>query len=162
MFLALGGCLLLAGCAAEAPSAPAVPPPAAPGLVSTLERLRALQNPGRARLQAELAGIDDASPHLSSAEQQAIATRLRPCHPRDDSQRPQAPVRLIAVFDAQGVVQRAVLADPDGPDGKNPPPERAAWIVRAMRAVASPECSPLPLPPGVLGRPGRINLRFSP
>ena len=32
----------------------------------------------------------------------------------------------------------------------------------SLRAVASPECSPLPLPPGVLGRPGRINLRFSP
>jgi len=128
----------------------------------TLERLRALQNPGRARLRVELAGIEDVTARLSPAEQQAIAARLRPCHTRDDPQRPQAPVRLIAVFDAEGTVRRVLLSDPDGPDGANVPPERAGWIARAMRAVEAPECNPLPLPPGVLGRPGRINLRFSP
>ena len=162
MILALGGSLLLAACAAEAPSAPTVPPSDTAEMWSTLQRLRDLQNPGRARLRAELAGIDDVTARLSMAEQQSIATRLRPCHTRDESQPPQAPVRLIAVFDALGMVRQALLADPDGPDGRNPPPERAAWIVRATRAVASPECNPLPLPPGVLGRPGRINLRVSP
>lgn len=161
MILPLGVCLVVAGCAAETPVSSA-PPPAAPALESTLERLRALQNPGRAQLQTQVAGIDDVTARLSAAEQQAIVTRLHTCLTRDDPQRQQEPVRLIAVFDAQGTVQQALLADPDGPDGKNPPPERAAWIARAMRAVASPNCNPLPLPPGVLGRPGRINLRFSP
>ncbi len=163
MILPLGLGLVLGGCAAETPISPApLPAPAEQRPMGTMERLRALQYPGRARLRAELAGIDDVTARLSMAEQQAIGARLRACPTRDDSRPPQEPVRLIAVFDAQGAVQRALLADPDGPDGMNPPPERAAWIARAVRAVASPECNPLPLPPGVLGRPGRINLRISP
>ncbi len=166
--VALG--LALAGCGAEPPAAapPAAEPPAAApappasagqGPVNTLERLRTLAR--AKRLGPELAGLPDLTPGLSVADRAAIVARLKPCHTRDDSRATQAPVRLVAGFDAQGIVRHVALADPNDPDAANPPIERQAWIAQAMRAVVAPECNPLPLPPGVLGRPGRINLRFS-
>jgi hypothetical protein len=130
--------------------------------MGTMERLRALQRGAPVQPRPELAGIEDVTTRLSQAEHAAISARLRECSTRDDSQAGQAPLRLAVIFDALGTTRVVELIDPVGPDGTNAPPQRRIWIERAVRAVRSPKCNPLPLPPGVLGRPGRINLRVSP
>ncbi len=159
----LGLGLALAGCAAEVPGGTAAPPvPREQALHDLMERLAVATPRRQEQARRELASLEDVTWRLSPTEQAAIAARLKECHSREDHQAAQAPVRLVAGFDAQGEVRQVVLADPDGPDATSPSPERRVWIRRLMHAVVMPKCNPLPLPPGVLGRPGRINLRFSP
>lgn len=167
--LFIGLAAVLAGCA---PGGRVAEPPAAAGpaaqatprdhpLMNTLERLRALQRQERGHAMADLAVLEDVTPRLTDAERLAIADRLRACYTRDPVA-PQQPVRLVAAFDAEGRVHRVALADPAEPGASRENAARRDGIGRAIRAVVSPACNPIPLPSAVLGRPGRINLRFSP
>ncbi len=156
------------------PNPTANPAPSSAALENTLERLRALaraqQHAPQARANPRPGGVPDAggSPAadatgaLSGAERGAIGEHVRPCWTSD----PGAPdldrmsVLLTVTTDADGVVRRASVATADESRLSNP--SLRAFAERAVRAVMSPACANLPLPPRLLGKVNVLTFRFRP
>ncbi|HJS86582.1 MAG TPA: hypothetical protein VJ779_14080, partial [Acetobacteraceae bacterium] len=96
------------------------------------------------------------------AERGAIGDHVRPCWTSD----PGAPdldrmsVLLTVTTDADGVVRQAGVAAADA--GRLSNPSLRAFAERAVRAVMSPDCANLPLPPRMLGKVNVLTFRFSP
>ena len=151
------------------------PAPASPALQNTLEKLRA-----EARLQtraptarpnprqggAPNSGGDplaNDTSALSASERGAIGDHVRPCWTTDpgalDLDKMQ--VLLTVTTDASGVVREAVVAPAD--QGRvAADPRLRVFSERAVRAVLSPSCANLPLPPQLLGKVNVLTFRFRP
>jgi hypothetical protein len=139
-----------------------------------LERLRALaraqQHAPHARANPQPGGAPEAGGNpgvdetaiLSGAERGAIGDHVRPCWTTD----PGAPdldkmsILLTVTTDADGVARRAEVAAAD--QGRLSNPLLRAFAERAKRAVLSPSCANLPLPPKMLGRVNVLTFRFRP
>ena len=151
------------------------PAPASPALQNTLEKLRA-----QARLQARAptarpnprqggapnSGGDplaNDTSALSASERGAIGDHVRPCWTTDpgalDLDKMQ--VLLTVTTDASGVVREAVVAPADAGRVAADPRLRV-FSERAVRAVLSPACANLPLPPKLLGKVNVLTFRFRP
>ena len=156
------------------PTPTANPAVSSPTLENTLERLRALaraqQHAPQARANPRPGGAPnpggspaaDATAALSGAERGAIGEHVRPCWTSD----PGAPeldrmsVLLTVMTDADGVVRHADVAAAD--QGRLSDPSLRAFAERAVRAVLSPDCANLPLPPRMLGKVNVLSFRFRP
>jgi hypothetical protein len=167
------------------PPRPAPPPPPAPptvtsrpnpasnaaadsrALLATLERLRAQEaRRGAASTRQAAArpgsssGSDNAK--LSTSDARRIGDKLRECwalDPGDHADLPQS-VRITVTTDGDGVVRDARVSSADiSGTGSG----RARYFAeQAMRAARSPQCSPLPLPPPMLGAVHTFEITFRP
>ncbi len=99
---------------------------------------------------------------LSSSDRQRIGDKLRECwalEPGDRSDLPQA-VRLTVTTDGGGVIRDARVSPQDISGTAT---GRARYFAeQAMRAARSPQCSPLPLPPPMLGSVHTFEITFRP
>ena len=69
-------------------------------------------------------------------------------------------ILLTVTTDTDGVVRRAEVAAAD--QGRLLRPSLRAFAERAVRAVLSPACANLPLPPRMLGKVNVLTFRFRP
>jgi hypothetical protein len=69
-------------------------------------------------------------------------------------------VRIVATYDAAGLVRFAEVAEEDR--GRLEEPAFRAFAVRAARGVLDRRCARLRLPANEIGRPGRVTFRFRP
>ncbi|HTN09457.1 MAG TPA: hypothetical protein VL154_00615, partial [Acetobacteraceae bacterium] len=172
------------------PPPPAPPPPAPPShtaqpndtknpapdsksLENTLEKLRAMQaqnspptrraNPDSSR--APVAGgrrTGDLTGRLTAAQRGAIGDKVRECWTKDAGalDLDKMSVQLIVTVDASGTARDAEVGPEDA--GRLGDPRFRAFAERARRAVLSPRCSNLPIPPGDLGGQQKLYFRFKP
>jgi hypothetical protein len=136
-------------------------------VLNTLERLRAAQQqqqaptarPNPAGAPAQGGGTPQGTDNLTAAERTGLADRIGECWSIDAG----APgvqtlvVELRVEVDAGGTV-RAVR-----PNGAIPTEPRARMVYEAARrALLSPRCNPLPLPPARLAALRDTVFRFNP
>ncbi len=157
----------IAGCAAAS-----VPPPSADPVVgglqvvvepqpagNTLERLRQQNAAPRRIVPAGVLMVHDVTGALPYGDRLQIAQHLLGCL-AGDTLPPGTVMYAIALFDPQGMMEQMLIHDPPG---SSPPDagQRAA-VARSLTSLNSSQCRKLPLPDAVLGKPGRISLRFTP
>jgi hypothetical protein len=142
-------------------------------LENTLEKLRSLHQDNRAptaryspppsgapAVGGSIHGTDNTS--LNAVQRDAIGYQVRECWTRDAGAlgAETFSVHLIVTTDAEGVARQAFIApgDPAAPPGS----PLHAFAERAVRAVLSPQCSALPLPPSMHGAIHHFDFIFKP
>ena len=157
------------------PNPTANPAPDTRALQNTLEKLRAearqqTQAP-KARPNPRQGGAPNSGGNplandtaaLSASERGAIGDHVRPCWTDDpgalDLDKMQ--VLLTVTTDQTGTVRQAVVAaDDQGRVAADP--RLRVFAERAVRAVLSPSCANLPLPPKLMGKINVLTFRFRP
>jgi len=149
------------------------PAPDSRSLENTLSKLKSLRpqtqaptarySPPQAGAPSQggsLIGTDNTS--LNASQRGAIGDQVRECWTRDAGalKAETFQVHLIVTTDEQGVARLAKIA-PDDPANAGGSPLHA-FAERAVRAVLSPNCSRLPLPPSLKGRIHTFDFKFKP
>ncbi len=104
----------------------------------------------------------DITATLTAVQMGAIADKVRECWKRHGGAAHihQMSVQLIVTYDQQGVARIARVGPVD--IGRMADPAFRAFAERAQRAVLSPRCSDLPIPPADLGKVGTLTFSFVP
>lgn len=151
------------------------PAPDTHALENTLEKLLADQKqtaPPKARYNPERGGKKDGggaksgglTGELSDGQRKRIGDDVRRCYSQDTAAKDYANyVTIMTVtIDATGEARDAQLSDADRARA-NADPAFRAFAERAIRAVLDPQCSKLPVPPNLLGKPRQeLTFRFRP
>jgi outer membrane biosynthesis protein TonB len=101
---------------------------------------------------------------LSDGQRKQIGDEVRRCYSEDTEARDYATYSAVMVvtIDAGGEARDAALSPADQSRAASDPAFRA-FAERAVRAVLDPQCSHLPVPPNLLGKPAQqLNFRFRP
>jgi hypothetical protein len=104
----------------------------------------------------------DLTGRLTAAQRGAIGDKVRECWTKDAGalDLDKMSVQLIVTVDASGTARDAEVGPEDA--GRLGDPRFRAFAERARRAVLSPRCSNLPIPPGDLGGQQKLYFRFKP
>lgn len=143
-------------------------------VLNTLDKLRAMNlnqktptsryNPAQGgNPDAGGARNSDATSSLTAAQRGAIGDKVRACWAIDSGAQGVQNFRVLLTVttDATGVVRHAQVAPAD--QGRaDSDPVFGAFALRAVNAVLDYHCSPLPLPPSLLGAVHTFTFRFSP
>lgn len=144
-------------------------------LLATLEKFSADQkqvappkhvyNPERGgRPQGGGAAHGNLTGALSTGQRKQIGDEVRRCYSEDTAARNYATysAMMVVTIDATGEARDAEIAPTDMARAAGDPAFRA-FAERARRAVLDPECSRLPVPPDLLGKPSaQLTFRFRP